>query len=90
LEYNPQNTLLSLLPSFCSTRGTLSSFSATESGLPKGATRNQNCSEMPQGQSQLKIVETSWEVSKNVRHIAKVEIVIWLLKNLNALKYKKS
>ena len=66
LEYNPQNTLLSLLPSCISTRGTPSSFSATERGLPEGSTRNQNCSEMPHGQSELKIVVTRWEMSKNV------------------------
>jgi hypothetical protein len=66
LEYNPQNTLLSLLPSCSSTRGTPSSFSATERGLPEGATRNQYCSEMPQGQSVLKVVVTRGEMSKNV------------------------
>jgi hypothetical protein len=66
LEYNPQNTLLSLLPSCISTRGTPSSFSATERGLPEGATRNQNRSEMPQGQSELKIIVTGWAMSKNV------------------------
>jgi len=58
LEYNPQNTLLSLLPSCSSTRGTPSSFSATERELPEAATRNQNCSATPQGQSELKIVVT--------------------------------